>query len=146
MVSAVTAFFIALAIVVGVTPLVRRFAIDVGAVDRPGERRVHERVIPRLGGIALVLAFFAPLLVLFGVETEVARVFFSEPLRIVGLVAGGLIVSGLGVFDDVRGVRAWTKLGVQCVAAMVAYACNYRIGAIAVPFLGSLDMGIFGLP
>jgi UDP-GlcNAc:undecaprenyl-phosphate GlcNAc-1-phosphate transferase len=145
-VSAVTAFFIALAIVVAVTPLVRRFAIDVGAVDRPGERRVHERVIPRLGGIALVLSFFAPLLVLFGVETEVARQFFSEPLRIVGLVAGGLIVSGLGVFDDVRGVRAGTKLCVQTLAAAVAYACSYRIDAIAIPGIGSLDMGIFGLP
>jgi UDP-GlcNAc:undecaprenyl-phosphate GlcNAc-1-phosphate transferase len=145
-VSAVTAFFIALFVVVAVTPLVRRFAIDVGAVDRPGERRVHERVIPRLGGIALVLSFFAPLLVLFGVETEVARQFFSEPLRIVGLVAGGLIVSGLGVFDDVRGVRAWTKLCVQALAAVVAYACDYRIDAIAVPGLGNLDMGVFGVP
>jgi UDP-GlcNAc:undecaprenyl-phosphate GlcNAc-1-phosphate transferase len=144
-VSATTAFFIALAAVIGLTPLVRRFAIDVGAVDRPGARRVHERVIPRLGGIALVLAFFAPLLLLFGIETEVARQFFSEPLRIVGLVAGGLIVAGLGVFDDVRGVRAWTKLWVQGIAGVVAYACNYRIDAVAVPGFGNLDMGVFGL-
>jgi UDP-GlcNAc:undecaprenyl-phosphate GlcNAc-1-phosphate transferase len=118
----------------------------VGAVDRPGQRRVHGRVIPRLGGVALVIAFFAPLLVLFGVETEVARRFFSEPLRIVGLVSGALLVSGVGVFDDVRGVRAWTKLWVQVSAALLAFACGYRIDAVWLPVVGHLEMGIFAVP
>ncbi len=147
MISALTAFVMAIAVVVLATPLVRRLAIDVGAVDRPGEkRRVHARVIPRLGGLGIVLGFFLPLLVLFGVETEVARQFFADPLRVVGLVAGGLLITGVGVFDDVRGVRPWTKLGVQMAAACVAYSCGYRIPAVSVPFLGHMDMGIFALP
>lgn len=147
MISALTAFVMALSVVVLATPLVRRLAIDVGAVDRPGEkRRVHARVIPRLGGLGIVLGFFLPLLVLFGVETEVARQFFSDPLRVVGLVAGGLLITGVGVFDDVKGVRPWTKLGVQVAAACVAYACGYRIPAVSLPFVGHLDMGIFALP
>jgi UDP-GlcNAc:undecaprenyl-phosphate/decaprenyl-phosphate GlcNAc-1-phosphate transferase len=145
-VSAITAFAIALAAVVTLTPFVRRFALDVGAVDQPGDRRVHGRVIPRLGGIGLVLAFFAPLLALFGLQTEVARQFFSNPLHIVGLVAGGMVVAGLGVFDDVRGVRAWNKLGVQFIAAAIAFACGYRIEAVNVPLFGHLEMGIFALP
>ncbi len=146
MISAILAFSIALAVVVAVTPIVRRFAIDVGAVDAPGERRVNARVIPRLGGIALVVAFFAPLLALFGIETEVARQFFAEPLRIVGLTAGGLVVASLGVFDDVRGVRAIHKLWIQIAAAALAFLCGYRIEAIALPFMGHLDMGIFAFP
>jgi UDP-GlcNAc:undecaprenyl-phosphate/decaprenyl-phosphate GlcNAc-1-phosphate transferase len=145
-ISAITAFSIALATVVAVTPFVRRLALDMGAVDRPSERRVHGRVIPRLGGIAIIIAFFVPLLALFGLETGVAKQYFSEPMRIVGLVAGALIVSGLGVFDDIRGVRAWTKLWVQFAAAAVAYACGYRIDAVAVPFIGHLEMGVFALP
>lgn len=147
MISALTAFVMALSVVVLATPLVRRLAVDVGAVDRPGEkRRVHARVIPRLGGLAIVLGFFLPLLVLFGVETEVARQFFADPLRVVGLVAGGLLITGVGVFDDVKGVRPWTKLGVQIAAACVAYACGYRIPAVSLPLVGHLDMGIFALP
>jgi UDP-GlcNAc:undecaprenyl-phosphate/decaprenyl-phosphate GlcNAc-1-phosphate transferase len=145
-ISAIVAFAIALAVVTAATPLVRRLALDVGAVDHPGHRRVHGRIIPRLGGVALVVAFFAPLLVLFGFETGVARQFFSEPLRIVGLVTGGLLVAGVGVFDDIRGVRAWTKLWVQLLAALVAFACGYRIDAVALPFVGHLDMGIFAVP
>ena len=146
MISAITAFAIALALVVAITPLVRRLAIDIGAVDAPGERRVHIKAIPRLGGIAIVLAFFAPLLALFGVETQVAQAFFAEPLRIVGLVVGGTIVCGLGIFDDIRGVRAWTKLWVEVAAGAVAYGCGFRIDALAIPLLGNLDLGIFALP
>jgi len=146
LISAVTAFLVALAVVVGTTPVVRRLALNLGAVDKPGGRRVHERVIPRLGGVAIVLAFFVPLLVLFFIETQVARQFFSDPMRIVGLVIGGLMVSGLGVLDDVRGVRALHKLGVQSVAAAVAYACNYRIEGISIPGLGGLELGVLALP
>ena len=146
MISAITAFSIALAAVVVATPFIRRLAVNVGAVDRPSERRVHGRVIPRLGGIAIIIAFFAPLFALFGLETGVAREYFSEPMRIVGLVTGGLLVSAVGVFDDIRAVRAWTKLWVQLAAAMIAFACGYRIDAVAVPFLGHLEMGVFALP
>ncbi|MGD8861774.1 MAG: MraY family glycosyltransferase [Myxococcales bacterium] len=146
MLSAIVAFGIALVVVIAVTPVVRGFAQDVGAVDAPGDRRVHAQAIPRLGGIALVVAFFAPLLALFGLETEVARIYFGDPLRIVALVAGGMLVAGLGVIDDVRGVRAWHKLWVQLAAAGIAYACGYRIDAIALPLIGHLDMGVFALP
>lgn len=147
MISALTAFVMAVVVVILVTPLVRRFALDVGAVDEPGEqRRVHARVIPRLGGIAIVLGFFVPLLVLFGIETEVARQFFADPLRVVGLVAGGLVITAVGVLDDVRGVRAWNKLGVQCAAGTIAYACGFKISAVTLPFIGHMDMGVFALP
>lgn len=146
MVSAILAFSIALIVVIATTPVVRRFAIDVGAVDEPGERRVNARVVPRLGGIALVAAFYSPLLALFGLETEVARLFFADPLRIVGLVTGGMLVAGVGVLDDVRGVRAWRKLWVQLAAAGLAFACGFRIEAVALPYVGQLDMGVFALP
>ena len=146
MLSALTAFAIALIVVTALTPLVRWLAVGVGAVDAPSRRRVHERVIPRLGGVAIAIAFFAPLLALFGGETEVARMFFAEPLRIVGLAAGGLLLCGAGIIDDLRGMRALHKLLLQLAAATIAFACHYRIEAIALPLVGHLDMGIFALP
>ncbi|HEX2676393.1 MAG TPA: MraY family glycosyltransferase [Polyangiales bacterium] len=146
MISAVSVFALALLIAISLTPLVRRFALAVGAVDTPGGRRVHAAAIPRLGGIAIVAAFFVPLLCLFAFETEVARAFFAHPRHILGLALGGLLMCGLGVFDDVSGVRAWHKLWVQITAGAIAYACHFRIDAISIPFFGNLDMGIFGLP
>lgn len=143
MLSAIAAFSLALLSAAALVPFVRRLATNLGAVDLPHDRHIHTRAVPRLGGIALALAFFLPLLLLFGLETGVARRFFAEPLHIVGLGVGGLIVCGLGVLDDVRGVRAWHKLWAQLAAAAVAYACGFRIERILLPLLGQLDMGVF---
>lgn len=146
MVSSSVAFAIALIVVITTTPMVRRLAVSMGAMDHPGERRAHAGSIPRLGGLAIIVGFFMPLLLLFGLETQVAQHFFSSPQLTVGLVSGGLLMGSLGVFDDIRGVRAWHKLWVQLAAAGIAFACGFRIQGVALPFVGNLDMGIFALP
>ena len=38
------------------TPGVRKLATRIGAVDEPDERRVHQGLVPRLGGIAILIA------------------------------------------------------------------------------------------
>ena len=144
--SALAAFLIASAAAAALTPIVRLFASHLGVVDQPGGRRVHTRVIPRLGGVAVVIAFFSSLLVLFALETSLAQSFFRDPQRVVGLTAGGLLVSGLGMIDDVVGVRAWKKLGVQSVAALIAWAAGFRMEAIGLPLLGNVELGWLGAP
>lgn len=129
-----------------VTPVVRAAARRAGVVDAPGGRRVHDRVIPRLGGVAVVVGFFAPLVALAFTQSDVAQMFFADPLRLVGLAAGGTVVASLGAWDDIRGVRAWHKLAVQLVAAGIAWACGFRMESLTLPFVGELDLGVFGLP
>ncbi|HKU42428.1 MAG TPA: MraY family glycosyltransferase [Polyangiales bacterium] len=145
MLSAVFAFAGSLLLAVLLTPVVRRYALRFGVVDRPGDRRVHTRAVPRLGGLAIILAFFGALAALFAVQSEVARLFFGNPLQIAGLALGGVLVCALGVLDDVRGLRAWHKLWVQTGAAVIAYAGGFRIDAIKLPFIGDLEMGVFGI-
>ena len=50
-----TAFLVALA----VTPTVIRLATRLGVFDRPGNGKIHTRSVPRLGGLAVVIAFLA---------------------------------------------------------------------------------------
>ena len=38
------------------TPVARKLALRVGAIDRPGPRKVHAGEVPRLGGLAVVAA------------------------------------------------------------------------------------------
>jgi UDP-GlcNAc:undecaprenyl-phosphate/decaprenyl-phosphate GlcNAc-1-phosphate transferase len=145
MLSAVFAFAGSMLAAVMLTPLVGHFAIRFGAMDAPDDRRVHLQATPRLGGLAIFAAFFASMFALFVTESEVARIFFATPKLILGLGLGGLLVCALGALDDVRGVRAWHKLACQCLAAVAAYACGFRIDAIKLPLLGDLDMGVFGI-
>jgi UDP-GlcNAc:undecaprenyl-phosphate GlcNAc-1-phosphate transferase len=45
------------------TPIVRRLAIRRGLLVAPGERLVHEKPMPNLGGIAMVCGVMAGMLV-----------------------------------------------------------------------------------
>ena len=56
MLTAVFAFVGSLLAAVALTPLARQLAVALGAVDQPGERRVHAHAVPRLGGLATVSA------------------------------------------------------------------------------------------
>jgi UDP-GlcNAc:undecaprenyl-phosphate GlcNAc-1-phosphate transferase len=145
MLSAVFAFAGSMLLSVLLTPWVRRLAKEFGALDHPSERRVHGRAIPRLGGIAIVAAFFGALLGVFVAESVVAKLFLASPMHTIGLCLGGLLICAAGVLDDLRGLRAWHKLWAQSAAAVIAYLCGFRIDAIKLPFLGDLNMGVFGV-
>ncbi len=128
------------------TPLIRRLALKIGAVDEPAARRVHARRIPRLGGVALVGGFFLPLVALFLMDTQMARLLFQRPNLVLGMAAGGCVVAILGIVDDVRGVSARTKLGVQFAAALTAYFSGFQIEAIYLPGIGTVGLGELALP
>jgi UDP-GlcNAc:undecaprenyl-phosphate GlcNAc-1-phosphate transferase len=128
------------------TPLVRWLALQWGAVARNGKRHVHAGKIPRLGGLALVFGWCAPLLLfltLWGFASD------TLPLakgQLVGVIAGALALCLVGAVDDVRGLRIRYKLGAQIAVAAYAYACGFRIEAISLPFFGALSMGAFSAP
>ena len=144
--SFVAAFLVAALVATASTPMVRQLALRVGAASNPGGRHVHERSVPRLGGLSLALAFFAPLIGLFFVESAVSELFTRDVARVAGLFAGGAAMVGLGALDDVRSVRALYKLYVQAAVAVLAFACGFRIDGVDLPFVGSLSMGVFALP
>src|SRR4051812_48953763 len=98
------ALVVAVVVVAALTPLVRRLALRLGAVAHPGGRHIHDRSIPRLGGIAIALAFFAAIAIASRADATVAEVLGSEASRLVGLVGGGVAMCVVGVVDDTRGI------------------------------------------
>lgn len=144
--SAIVAFVIALLISAALTPVVRRIAIARGAIDEAGGRHVHAGRIPRLGGLAVAVAFFVPLFVLFVFDSSLGHLFFRDPRRILGLGAGAAIVLILGAVDDARGVTPRQKLLVEASAALVAYWAGYRIDAVSLPLIGIVNFGLFSIP
>ncbi|WP_394821308.1 MraY family glycosyltransferase [Pendulispora albinea] len=124
----------------------RRLALAVGAVDEPTARRVHTRRIPRLGGMAIVLGFFVPLVALYALDTQSARILFLQPRIVGGLVVGSLIIAGLGLCDDIIGVAAKWKLALQMAAAALAYASGLRIEMMDLPWIGVISFGWMAFP
>lgn len=146
MTSAVVAFILSCAVTSAATPLVMRWAVEHGAVDQPGGRRVHLRVTPRLGGLAVMLGFFVPLAAFAVIRTGAMSAFLQQSALILGLCLGSCVVGTVGVIDDLRGLDPWTKLAAQAVAGVIAYAAGYRIDAITFPPFGEFATGAFAVP
>jgi len=142
----VTAFIIAAIVSLVLTPLVRRFALRIGAVSTPGGRHVHENTVPRLGGIAIFLALITPMISLFFVESDVALIIRDQRNQVWGLLLGGGLMGLVGFVDDTRGLRALYKLNLQLVAGVIAFGFGFHIDAVRIPGLGDLQMGVFALP
>jgi UDP-GlcNAc:undecaprenyl-phosphate/decaprenyl-phosphate GlcNAc-1-phosphate transferase len=141
------AFVAATATGLVLTPVIRNLAHRWGLLDHAlTTRKIHEKPIPRLGGVAIVIAFFVPLLGLLFVNSEIGTRFYSDPLKAFGLIAGGLGIALVGIIDDIRGMRARHKLLGQLVVAGIVYACGYRIDVIANPFGSAISLGVLALP
>jgi UDP-GlcNAc:undecaprenyl-phosphate GlcNAc-1-phosphate transferase len=140
-----TAFLVAAVTTVVLVPAVRRLAVARGVVDKPDLlRRVHTRVTPRWGGIAIAAGFFASLMVLWLLDTGVARFFARDLNRVLVIFGGGLAMLGLGVYDDARGANAVIKLSVQIPAALLLPVLGFSFDVVALPWGGNLYVGPFG--
>jgi UDP-GlcNAc:undecaprenyl-phosphate GlcNAc-1-phosphate transferase len=145
--AASTAFLAAIVCGAGLTPAVRWLALRHGALDHArSSRKLHGRPIPRLGGLAIVAAFYAPLVALFFVNSDVGRRFWASPERALALIAGGLAIAALGVYDDLRGADAKKKFIVQFAVAAGMYAAGFRIDQIANPWGEPVQLGWLALP
>jgi UDP-GlcNAc:undecaprenyl-phosphate GlcNAc-1-phosphate transferase len=129
------------------TPLVRALAHRMGALDHAlSSRKIHGRPIPRLGGIAIVLAFYAPLVGLTLFHTGVGELFLAEREHVIGLFVGGVAIALLGLYDDLRGAGAGRKFLVQFLVAGLMYRLGFRIDVLANPFGDPLSLGWVSLP
>jgi UDP-GlcNAc:undecaprenyl-phosphate GlcNAc-1-phosphate transferase len=128
-----------------VTPLVRALAVRLGALDEPGARRVHPTPVPRLGGVAVLVAgglalAFAPLLGVPALDLLAARGW-----HLGWLLAGVLLVTTAGIVDDIRGLEPLPKLGWQGAAAAMAIAGGYGLRGATNPFTGGfIEFGAAG--
>ena len=129
----------ALVISFAATPVVKRFARRVGAMDVPKDgRRMHDHPIPRLGGLAMFLGFLLSTLLFAGIDTQVR-----------GMLLGCLVVVFTGVLDDIRPLKWWMKLPLQLAAAVIAVAHGIRIEVFTSPNLfteGWLILGWLSVP
>jgi UDP-GlcNAc:undecaprenyl-phosphate GlcNAc-1-phosphate transferase len=136
LVSYLTLFALAFALALVFTPLVRTVALRFGVVDHGGGRRVHSGRVPRLGGIALLLAAGGGAAAGQLLGIDLAAVLADYGWHVAPLIAGALIILALGVADDVWDVRPIAKIAVQCLAALVAMRGGYGVEALTNPFTG----------
>lgn len=109
---------LAIALSFFLTPIAKKFAIKVGAIDVPKDnRRVHTKPIPRMGGLAIYAAFTICMFLFSDIEFN----------KLLGIFIGSSILVITGMVDDVKPLRASLKLLIQIGAALVLVHFGFRI-------------------
>ncbi len=119
------------------TPWVKKLAVMMGAVDVPKDgRRMHDHPIPRMGGLAIVLAFCLCITLFVEIDAQMR-----------GMLLGALIILVVGMVDDCRALPAMPKLIAQIAAATIVVVHGCVVQCVTNPFMpGSVDLGILAGP
>lgn len=117
-------------------PLAMKLAYKIGAVDKPNARKVHTKIMPRMGGLGIYLAYIIVVLATQKMNMQLA-----------GLLLGSTILVVLGIFDDMKDLNAKFKLLIQILAAVIVMAFGVRIEFMTNVFGGgAIYLDILSLP
>ncbi len=105
-------------------PIAKKLANYVGAMDIPNERKVHNKPMPRLGGLAIFGAFLLGY-ILYGDLTT----------QMISILIGSFIILLIGIFDDIKPIGAKYKFLVQIVAAVIVVIYG-KVYFTEITFLG----------
>ncbi len=122
------------------TPMVSKMAYKVGAIDVPKDnRRMHDHPIPRLGGLAIAIAFLLTTFLFEKLDTQMQ-----------GILLGSIVILVLGVLDDCMALPALPKFFVQIFAAILVVMHGCTIRYVTNPFSSvpgdCFDLGMFSAP
>ena len=142
-----TAMTFATALVVGLvaTPIVRGYAERRGLLDQPGGRKVHRIAVPRLGGVAMAIAFGVAIGAASLASPDLGAVGGLRPNRAAAILVGVALLVVIGIIDDTRGMRALVKLALQSGVALVAASLGLVVERFHMPW-GIVELGVLSIP
>jgi UDP-GlcNAc:undecaprenyl-phosphate/decaprenyl-phosphate GlcNAc-1-phosphate transferase len=117
------------------TPVIKKLAFKIKAVDEVGVRKVHRARMARLGGAAVYISFLIGMLLIS-----------PEHSHFWPIMLGGLVIIITGLLDDIYAVSASKKLLGQTVAALLVIFGGIYVEVITLPFGIEWNLGIWGLP
>jgi len=127
------------------TPWVIRLARRIGAVDQPGLRSVHERPIPRIGGVAIFLAAMCPIVAVLMLNNPISETSRNVQKHLTAVLCSATGMFLLGLADDLKDVPARRKLLAELLIAGLLCCAGVRVSSVALTHQwGVLDLGPWG--
>lgn len=125
----------------GVVPLLIHFCIKHKLFDPPGLHKRHPENIPVLGGVGLFVTVWPALFLALQFGDAIASLTVRQVVAIFG---GAVIITSVGVLDDIKTVSAWPKLAAQVAAGLALGLGGFSVDTLALPFMGTFELGGFG--
>jgi UDP-GlcNAc:undecaprenyl-phosphate GlcNAc-1-phosphate transferase len=129
-IDALFAFIFAGAAVWALVPATESLAVRIGAMDVPNERSLHEVPTPKLGGLAVLVAVLIA-----------GSIFLPWDQETRSILAGAIVITAVGVVDDLIDLPAGIKLFGQTAAAIIPVASGVTVASFTLPFVGRVDPG-----
>lgn len=123
------------------TPLVKKLAFKIGATDKPNHRKVHSRIMPRLGGLAIFISFIIGTFIIRPSDEPFFGVYHLP------IIIGSIIIILTGMLDDIKEISPKLKLAGQvAAAAVIVIYGDLKVEFINLPFGGQIDFGYLSIP
>lgn len=132
--DALFAFLLAGIIALLLVPSTKRLAVWLGAIDVPNERSLHSAPMPKLGGLAILAGVLVSGLIWLPWDDETRAI-----------LIGAVLVSLVGVLDDVFDLGPVPKLLGQAVAVVIPVSAGVTVDDFTFPFFGRLSPGTVDL-
>jgi UDP-N-acetylmuramyl pentapeptide phosphotransferase/UDP-N-acetylglucosamine-1-phosphate transferase len=107
------------------TYLIRAVALRHKIIDIPNERSSHVTPIPRAGGLAIVLAWYIGIAVLFLMNFIDRNLFFA--------LLSGTLLTIVSLIDDLIGLKPAIRLFFQFVTAIIAFIFLGGLRQLIIP-------------
>jgi len=136
-------FSVSFIIVFLITPNIRYLALKFYAIDKVNKRKIHSKIITKLGGLAIYLGFLGGLFCLVILDPDFLRIYY---LTILGLLIGATLILVLGIYDDFQGSSALLKFIIQIIISLLIIKSGFLLRGIYLPGSVNIEFGIFTIP
>lgn len=121
------------------TPIVRKLAFKIGAIDIPKDnKKVHKEPMPLIGGLAIYVSVIIS-----------ALIFVPLTREIIAILLGATVILISGIIDDKGNISPSLKVLFQIIAAIILVAGGVRIEFITNPLASeyaTLNLEILTIP
>lgn len=136
-------FAVAFIIVFLITPTIRYVALKFYAIDKTNSRKIHKKLVTKLGGLAIYLGFLGGIFTVLLFNPEFFKVNFSI---LASLFIGSTLMLFLGIYDDFQGSGALLKFSVQIVIAFLIVKAGFILKGLYIPGVLDIKFGLCSLP
>lgn len=128
-------------------PPVMVIATKLGAIDKPdGQRKIHKKPIPRLGGVAIYIGILTGVLGGVGYLFLKKQTILLDPRNLIGIMIGATFIVLLGIADDFFSLKPSEKYLGQIAGAFIAIFFGFTISFFNLPTGSTFALGYWSIP
>jgi len=115
----------------------------LGVIAHPGERHVHSKPMPMLGGMAMFIGFAV------AIALTVPEVPLQDRMEVIGVLIVSALAAIFLIADDRWSLPPLTKFGLQILIALIAvfaFGKEFQITFVSLPWAGVIQLGWLAIP